>query len=326
MELYVDAEGRQRINRPLIPLYKVRKFGEKISDTFSFVSENIRPLFKFITYLLLPLCLFQALAFNGLMGQYFSALGNMASGGSTNDADVLSSMRLEGMAGYFLGSVFFYTIGTLLLVSLVYAMMYLYEHREGRLTDITFNEVRGLLIHNIKRFIYLILVGLLIGAIFIAWVVLMAAASPYLFFVSYVVGLVVLVPLMLAAPIYLFERVNVLEAYFKAFRLGFKTWGGVFAVFIVLSLIVGILQMITTLPWEIAMIFKNMLGTDEADMAFTSTVGYSFLTYILGVIQCYGAYLVYAIIFIGIAYQYGHASEKIDRVTVENDIEHFETL
>ena len=28
MEIIVDGEGRQRMQRPLIPLYKVRKFGE----------------------------------------------------------------------------------------------------------------------------------------------------------------------------------------------------------------------------------------------------------------------------------------------------------
>lgn len=325
MEITVDAEGRQQIQRPLIPLYKVRKFGEKISDTFSFVSENIRPLFKFITYLLLPLCLFQALAFNGLMSQYFSSIGKMV-GGATNDADILTSGGLQGMLGYGLASILFYGVGSLLLVSLVYALMYLYEHREGRLKDITFSEIRGLLTHNIKRFVFLMLFGLLICVVFLALVFLCATISPYLFFVAYFAGLLVLVPLTLAAPVYLFENVNVIDAYVKAFRLGFKTWGGVFAVIIVLSLIVGILQMITTIPWEIAMVFKSMLGMGETENAFVSSVGYSFITYILGVIQCYGAYLVYAILFIGIAYQYGHASEKIDHVTVQDDIEHFEKL
>lgn len=325
MEIIVDGEGRQRMQRPLIPLYKVRKFGEKISDTFSFISENIRPLFKFITYLLLPLCLFQALAFNGLMGQYFSTIGKMA-GGLSDNADILSSGGLQDMIGYGVASILFYGVGSMILGSLVYALMYLYEHREGRLCDITFNEIRNLLMRNIKRFVILVLIGIIFVGILVALFILMVMASPYLFFITYIGALVILVPISLAAPIYLFENVNVLEAYFKAIRLGFKTWGGVLAVFIVLSLIATVLQMITTMPWEIAMLFKNMFGAADAENAITSSVGYSFLTYILGVIQCYGAYLVYAILFIGNAYQYGHGSEKIDRVTVENDIEHFETL
>ena len=325
MEITVDAEGRQHIQRPLIPLYKVRRFGEKISDTFAFIGENIRPLFKYITYLLLPLCLFQALAFNGLMSNYFSTIGNLAGGNLDND-NMFFSEGMQGMLGNFILTMLFYTVGSLILVSLVYALMYLYEHREGRLSDITFSEIRSLLTRNIKRGVILTLVGLVIALLFFAWVFLMVMASPYMFVVAYIVGLLIIFPLSLAVPIYLFEHVNVLEAYFKAIRLGFKTFGGVLAVVIVLSLIVGILQMITTLPWEIAMIFKTGLGLDSADNAFTSSVGYSFMTYILGVIQCYGAYLVYAILFVGIAYQYGHASEKIDRFTVENDIEHFETL
>ena len=233
---------------------------------------------------------------------------------------------LQDMIGYGVASILFYSVGSMILGSLVYALMYLYEHREGRLRDITFNEIRNLLMRNIKRFVILVLIGLIFVAILVALFILMVMASPYLFFITYIGALVILVPISLAAPIYLFENVNVLEAYFKAIRLGFKTWGGVLAVFIVLSLIATVLQMITTIPWEIAMLFKNMFGAADAENAITSSVGYSFLTYILGVIQCYGAYLVYAILFIGNAYQYGHASEKIDRVTVENDIEHFETL
>ena len=258
MEITVDAEGRQHIQRPLIPLYKVRRFGEKISDTFAFIGENIRPLFKYITYLLLPLCLFQALAFNGLMSNYFSTIGNIAGGKLDND-NMFFSDGMQGMLGNFILTMLFYTVGSLILISLVYALMYLYEHREGRLSDITFSEIRSLLTRNIKRGVVLILVGFVIVLLFFAWVFLMATASPYLFVVAYIVGLVLIIPMSLAAPIYLFEHVNVLEAYLKAIRLGFKTFGGVLAVVIVLSLIVGILQMITTLPWEIAMIFKTTL-------------------------------------------------------------------
>ena len=46
----------------LIKLYRIRRFGEKISDTFDFVRENWRPLLKYITYLLLPVALVQSFA------------------------------------------------------------------------------------------------------------------------------------------------------------------------------------------------------------------------------------------------------------------------
>lgn len=58
----------------------------------------------------------------------------------------------------------------------------------------------------------------------------------------------------------------------------------------------------------------------------TVSVGYSFLLYLLGIIQAFGAYLSMIFTLIGLAYQYGHASEVVDSVTVENDIDNFDKL
>lgn len=317
--------NNQQMHRPLIPLYKVRSFGEKISDTFSFISENFRTLLKYITYFFLPLCLFQALAFNGLLGDYFSAVSQiMGKGGDVGNDMPFSSM--SSLIAYALASVIFYTVGSALLFSLLYTLMRLYEQRDNRLRDVLFNEMWPLMTRNMKRAVVLILSGILLGVVLIAIVVLMALVTPVLAVVGYILVLVVLLPCSLAAPVYLFEELNVIDAFVKAFRLGFKTWGGIFGVMIVLTLIASVLQMITMLPWEFAMIFKGFFSLQNAEEGFTSSVGYSFLTYILGVIQCFGAYLTYTILFVGIAYQYGHACEKIDHVTVQDDIDHFENL
>ena len=315
----------QQFQRPLIPLYKVRTFGEKISDTFSFISENFRTLLKYITYFLLPLCLFQALAFNGLMGDYFSAIAQMVGEGSDVGSDMPFS-SMSSLIAYALATAIFYAVGSVLLLSVLYTLMRLYEQRDNRLKDVSYSEVWPLLKRNMKRAAVLVLAGILLGVVVIALVVLLALVSPVLLVVGYLLALVALLPLSLAAPVYLFEELNVIDAFVKAFRLGFKTWGGIFAVFFVLTLIASVLQMITLLPWEFAMVFKGIFSMQNAEDSITSTVGYSFLTYILGVIQCLGAYLTYTILFVGNAYQYGHASEKIDHVTVQDDIEHFETL
>ena len=53
--------------KPKIALYVQRSFGEKLTATFDFIKENWKPLMKFTTYLMLPLCLLQGLSLNGLM-------------------------------------------------------------------------------------------------------------------------------------------------------------------------------------------------------------------------------------------------------------------
>lgn len=51
-----------QIERPKIELYKVRNFGNKFSATFDFIRENYKLWLRLCTYLLLPLCMIQALS------------------------------------------------------------------------------------------------------------------------------------------------------------------------------------------------------------------------------------------------------------------------
>ena len=48
--------------KPKIAMYVKRSFGEKLNASFDFIRENWKLMLKFTTYLLLPLCLIQALS------------------------------------------------------------------------------------------------------------------------------------------------------------------------------------------------------------------------------------------------------------------------
>lgn len=58
----------------------------------------------------------------------------------------------------------------------------------------------------------------------------------------------------------------------------------------------------------------------------TVSAGYSFFLYLMAIIQTFGAYLAMIFTFVGMAYQYGHASEVVDSITVETDIDNFDKL
>ena len=79
--------------KPKIALYVQRSFGEKLTTTFDFIKENWKPLMKFTTYLMLPLCLLQGLSLNGLMSGTM-ALGDMTGGSfdSSVVGDLLQSV------------------------------------------------------------------------------------------------------------------------------------------------------------------------------------------------------------------------------------------
>ena len=59
---------------------------------------------------------------------------------------------------------------------------------------------------------------------------------------------------------------------------------------------------------------------------FFDSAGYSFMVYLFGVLQSYATYLLSTILAVGLALQYGHASEKKDHVTMEDNINRFEQL
>ena len=56
--------------KPKIAMYVKRPFGEKLNASFDFIKENWKQLFKYSTYLILPICLIQAANFSGLNGEY----------------------------------------------------------------------------------------------------------------------------------------------------------------------------------------------------------------------------------------------------------------
>ena len=293
-----------------IPLYKVRQFGEKISDTFAFVSENLKPLLKYITYFMLPVALVMGLAMNG----YLNSVLHLAAIG-----DEVSPETLVELASSFGGVIVALLVGYPLLSAVVYGLMRVYGERENRLRGLTWAEFKPVFMPALKRSFKLLgfalLLGLLVSAVAGALVFVLGTALRVLFLaVIYIALLVVLVPITL------------MGALKKAMRLGFRTWGGIFAVMFVLGLIVGIVSGIISLPWSIALGAQAAFGMEEDAESFVGTTGFGFIVFLLSVLQSFVTFLCYAVPTIGLAYQYGHAAEKIDHVTVEADIDKFENL
>ena len=129
--------------KPKVAMYVKRSFGEKLNASFDFIKENWKLLLKFITYLLLPVSLIQALSLNGLMGGALkiSAVANIT-------AMAASPSSLVGFMSYYGLYMLVFMIGTILLTSLIYAMIRTYNEREERLEGITLGSLKPLLFHN----------------------------------------------------------------------------------------------------------------------------------------------------------------------------------
>ena len=306
--------------KPLIKLYRKRTFGDKLSDTFDFVGENFRTLLKYITYLVLPVAIVQTFCMNNFMTGYMESITAITSGGGRNFADMLQWLSSMGL--YMLVQF----VAIILVYAVSYTMMQLYEQRSERLKGVTFDDLRPGVVQKCVRQLVLLVTSIAIFVVFVLLIALLIAASPYFILPVIIIAVVVLPLFVLVYPIYLFEDTGIVSAYAKSVRLGWKTWAGIVGVMIVLYIISSIISGLISTPWYIMVMAKNLLATQGNTSGFVSSFGYTAIQYLLGVVSSFAGSCIMALMCIGIAYQYGHACDKVDGVGVDQDIENFETL
>lgn len=296
-----------------IALYVQRSFGDKLTAAFTFFNENWKLLIKYCAYFLLPVCILQALFMNKFMG-IISEISTF------NDEVNISFLISYGLL------IFFSVLGGFILCSLVYALVIIYNEREERLQGLTMAELKPVLFRCMGR---LFIMGLFITGItlfVVAIVGILVAASPWTLLLTIPLLIICFIPLALFIPIYLLEKIDIWSAFIKSLRLGFATWGGVFGISFVMGFIANMLQGVASIPWYIMFMIGIVMSNGEVQEAMSNSIGTSFLFYIFGVVMCFGAYISMTFPILGIIYQYGHASEKMEYISVVDDIEKFEQL
>lgn len=102
------------------------------------------------------------------------------------------------------------------------------------------------------------------------------------------------VPLILVTPTYIFEDISVWRAYVRGFRLGWSTWGGIFGLGFVLSLLSNVVSFVFVMPWEVCVFVKTLFVQAYAgEETFVGSVAFVILQYIFGVVMWIGSYLIY---------------------------------
>ncbi len=300
-------------------MYARRSFGDKLVASFDFIRENWKPLLKYSTYLILPVCLIQALSLDVVL----ESTAGMSSV-STAEVDNATLSRAYDFLTYYALYACMAVIGGLLFGALVYALIRVYNEREERLNGISLKSLKPLLLHNMKKLFVLGVLGAVLFYFLVMIAVVLTSVSLYTLILTVPLLIACAIPLVLAAPVCLFEDISALKAIKKAYELGFATWGGVFMVTLIMGLVAVVLQGVTAMPWYIASIVKLLFAESDGGSTATVSVGYSFILYLLGVIQVFGGYVASIFTLVGSAYQYGHASEKMDGVRIESDIENFD--
>jgi len=304
--------------RQRIELYRQRTFSEKLNATFDFIRENWKPLLKYSFYLIMPICLVQTFAMNSVMFGIIDSTGGRLVG---------SSADLAVNGGIF---VICCMIGMSLLSGLIYAMMQTYSTHTDGLQNAVFGDFKEHLVRNALRYLGLNLLIIMFAALLASLTVSFATLiSPVTLSITVPIILLftfLMIPLVLIFPTYLFERyITVLGAIKKAWKLGISSFWGMLGFLIVLYFIASVIQSVTMVPWYILLVISSIFS-NSSDPGITQSIFYKFGAYVFGLIQSYGNYVSMMIGVIGLAFQYFHAREKIEGVTIESNINNFSQL
>ena len=308
-----------------IPLYASRSIGETLSATFDFVAQNFVPLIKFLSAFLLPVSALMGLSYQSLLSSF----------AHIEDYDDETELILSAVTGYI--PVFVLClIGALLTVAVTYTLMQKYQQRDNLLKGITLNEIKPLLKHNFWRLLKMLLLLTLIGMVAFVALVLVAAMIMAIggkfeafLFLLYVAILAIALPLGLVLPMCVFEpELSLFSCVKKAVRLGFKTWGTLFVVMLVITMLVQIVSVILIIPFmftTVASMFFEIDSSQYASLAYTSSAWFSVLTFATSLLFCFGLLLMSALSFVAFAFCYGRAADKVEGVSVKNAVQNFDS-
>ena len=144
---------------------------------------------------------------------------------------------------------------------------------------------------------------------------------PILFLVVLIIG----VPLLLLAPIWIIEETSFSDAIQKTFRLGFTAWFKIFVLVLLVILLCWMMMMSVSFPWLIyEMLIENVWipnGVTASSMFLIQVI-----ELLLTAFFFYVFFLMASVVVFSCVFYYGSVSESIDDTTLENDIENFENL
>lgn len=308
-----------------IPLYASRSIGETLSATFDFVAQNFVPLIKFLSAFLLPVSALMGLSYQSLVSSF----------AHIEDYDDETELILSAVTSYI--PVFVLClIGALLTVAVTYTLMQKYQQRDNLLKGLTLNEIKPLLKHNLWRLLKMLLLLTLIGMVAFVALVLVAAMIMSIggkfevfLFLLYMAMLAIALPLGLVLPMCVFEpELSLFSCVKKAVRLGFKTWGTLFVVMLVITMLVQIVSVILIIPFmftTVTSMFFEIDSSQYASLAYTSSAWFSVLTFASSLLFCFGLLLMSALSFVAFAFCYGRAADKVEGVSVKNAVQNFDS-
>ncbi len=259
-------------NKKEINLREQRDFGQKFNAVFTFVQQNLKPLFKCVLFMVGPLVLVGGI-FYGIF--YTKVMTASVMGSSLDEFSNLSNTLLSYL---FLGAASLW----LQIVVLTYMAEYLSGNRT--ITPATvWNRAKGK-------------IGSVIGAAFVMGIMIMIG-----FILLLVPGVYLAIVLSLAIPVLIFEDKVVFDAIGRCFSLIQGKWWSTFGILSVIGIISGVASSIFTIPFIVMFVISLLMQTGELGVFFM--ILFSCVMYL-------GSYLISTLPVLAIGFQYFNLVER----------------
>lgn len=301
-----------------ITLYRMRTFNDKFSDTFSWLREHWKPLLIFMTYFMLPLSIVNAFFLPDVLSPSFDF-----------DSGELPMSFFTSTGLYLLVTV----VAQLICYSITYAMLRLYFFDPAALSSLSVRtfwpEMRHCMWRAFKVSLLTAAVAILVLALYVGLIVLVGATMGFIvvFMIFLIPALfVAALPMMLIMPRTLLTDEGIFDSFRNGYRLGWHTFGGVLAISIILYFITNIITGVCSIPTMVITMLKTFSSTGLTDIEFVNSPLFIFVEFLCNILYSFVVYCFSAVLHVGLAFQYGHAAEKIDGVTSAQNLENFETL
>lgn len=289
-------------------LYQTRSFNEKFSVCTEWLSQNWKAFFKHFTLLMLPFCVIQ--------GYFLKSVMQIANGAGNGVSYVPSSSDITNIALCYLITI----VSSILATSFFFALIKRTFIQHERLQDLSFKDIWHTTKGLIGRYIIILIAACVIISVCTMVAILPSIASTYTLIITLPLLMAIVIALFPVLPIYLLTDEPIMQAFSHAFRLGFKCWWGFFSTMLVMSIFMGIVQIIGCIPtYAVSAIHIIMKMSGTGNSIFVE-----FLNYLANVFMFFVSSATSLLMVLITSVQYGHAVMKIDNeepINIEDRIE-----
>lgn len=276
-------------------LYTKRTLTENVNMVFDFVGENWRQWFKIMLYFLLP--------FSVVLGTTIASFNK--------DIDTFFSESIPVIP------IVLLIVGYVVVTTLVILMVKWYETHNGSLEGCDCTTMLRMMPKPALKCL----------GIIVLWTPILVLSFASI--IIPIVGLVMIfamLPVFLLCPIMLLEPQNsFVDTTKRAFSLGYKKWGALIMIAIIMTLVGILLNNAVSFPLGILMAVESLFNDSTSDSMFWSLLS-DVVIYILCVAECFMIFVEAGLLVMAMTYHYGSVAAEVEDIGLESEIENFSNL